>query len=37
MKKLKSLVLMALALLPASKTLAETNAQVIYDFGTERK
>ena len=37
MKKLKSLVLMALALLPASKALAQTNAQVLYDFGTDRK
>ena len=37
MKKLKSLVLMALTLLPASKTLAQTNAQVLYDFGTDRK
>ena len=37
MKKLKSLVLMALALLPTSKALAQTNAQVLYDFGTDRK
>ena len=37
MKKLKSLVLMALTLLPASKALAQTNAQVLYDFGTDRK
>ncbi len=28
---------MALALLPASKTLAQTNAQILYDFGTDRK
>ena len=37
MKKLKSLLLMALALLPASKTLAQTNAQILYDFGNDRK
>jgi hypothetical protein len=37
MKKMKSLLLMALALLPASKTLAQTNAQVFYDFGSDRK
>ena len=37
MKKLKSLALMALALLPTSKALAQTNAQVLYDFGTDRK
>lgn len=37
MRKLKSLLLMALALLPASKTLAQTNAQILYDFGTDRK
>ena len=34
---MKSLLLMALALLPASKTLAQTNAQVFYDFGSDRK
>ena len=34
MKKLKSLDLMALALLPVSKSLAQTNAQVLYYFGT---
>lgn len=28
---------MALALLPASKTLAQTNAQILYDFGNDRK
>lgn len=37
MRKLKSLLLMALALLPASKTLAQTNAQILYDFGNDRK
>ena len=37
MKKMKSLLLMALALLPASKTLAQTNAQILYDFGSDRK
>ena len=34
---MKSLLLMALALLPASKTLAQTNAQILYDFGSDRK
>ena len=34
---MKSLMLMLLALLPASKTLAQTNAQILYDFGTDRK
>ena len=37
MRKLKSLLLMALALLPASKSLAQTNAQILYDFGNDRK